>query len=243
MNKNHKLSLSKEFGIIFILSLISFSGMQSIYGNKLLGWSRRAYLLFHLIALVLALFLIFKSFKNKGVLYKMAFKFLQLPVSNVLKFTVIVIFMGNLISIGIGEPCYPFYDVGMFRYTTKFSNPTKIVYRTKYYYWEDGKAKILDLRKEGFTLLSDHLGWGYTHEFTFSANYHNKGQKENFDFISAKVKPLGIDTLWVGVQTLNYDTGIVSFDTDICKAIEINTTKNIYYGPIYIPQYQLNKCK
>jgi len=242
MKKYFNFSLLKEFGIIFILILVFFNGIQSIDGNKLLSWSGRVYLLFHIISFLLLIFLLIRSFKNEGVLYKIAIKFWDLPVSKGLKIAVIIVFIGNLISIGIGKPSYPFYDVGMFRWSSKFSNPSKIVKRTKYYYWKDGEAKILELRKEGFTLLSEHLGWGFTHEFTFSATYHNKGQKANFDFIWSKVKPLGIDTLWVGIQTVNYDTGVVSFDTDICKAIEVNT-HNMYYGPIYIPEYQFNKCK
>jgi hypothetical protein len=105
-------------------------------------------------------------------------------------------------------------------------------------------VKVLDLRKEGFVLLAEHFGWwGYNHEFTFSATFHNKGQKENFDFITKEMKALGIDTLWVGVHWLNYENGEVGFDSDICNAIEVNTTEKIHYGPIYIPEYQINKCK
>jgi hypothetical protein len=243
MIREQKISSFKEFGMFFILLLIFFNGLQSIDRDTLLGWKGKIYILVHLVCLGLLIFQIINNFKNKGVLFKTIIKFWNLPINKSLKIAVIIVFMGNLVSIGIGKPSYPFYDVGMFRWSKEFSNPSKILYRTKYYYWKDSKAKVLDLRREGFVLLSEHFGWGYSHEFTFSANYHNKGQKENFDFILSKVKSLGIDTLWVGVQTVNYASGEVKFDPDICNAIEINNSKEIYYGPIYMPHYQINKCK
>lgn len=68
------------------------------------------------------------------------------------------------------------------------------------------------------------------------------GGKENFDFLSALMKQRGIDTLWVGIHAVNFETGEVSFDPDICRAIQMNETAQLYYGPIYIPDYQISKC-
>ncbi len=169
-------------------------------------------------------------------------KIKNIPIPNGAKWAIAVVFLGNLTSILFGEPCYPFYDVGMFRWTTNFENAPKVVYKPKYFYWKEGKANILDLRKEGFFFLHEHFGLRYTHEFTFATTYHNKGQKENFDFILQRLKPLGIDTLWVGVHAVNYETKEVWFDTDLCNAIRVNNTENIHYGPIYVPKYQNEKC-
>ena len=56
------------------------------------------------------------------------------------------------------------------------------------------------------------------------------------------MKARGVDTLWVGVHTVNFETREVTFDADICNAVLINQTANLYYGPIYIPEYQIMKC-
>ncbi|NVJ46718.1 MAG: hypothetical protein HWE07_06310 [Cytophagia bacterium] len=187
--------------------------------------------------------IIWKSIKSKqGVLHWMINQFRLLPIPKGTKWAILIVFFGNFLSIAIGKPNYPFYDVGMFRWSSNFSNPEKIVYRPKYYYKKNGEVKILDLRKEGFFFLAEHWGWGTTHEFTFSANYHNKGQKENFEYIQNKAKEIGIDTLWVGVHAVNYETQEVWFDSDICKAIQINKMESIHYGAIYIPEYQILAC-
>jgi hypothetical protein len=147
-----------------------------------------------------------------------------------------------VISISLAAPRYPFYDVGMFRWASASRNNPKILSQHKYYYWKDGQYKILDLRKEGVMFLAEHFGWKYTEEFTFAARFRNRGEKKNFEFLSSLMQARGVDTLWVGVHSVNFKTREVSFDPDICNAVAFNQTANLYYGPIYIPMYQIEKC-
>jgi len=166
----------------------------------------------------------------------------MMPIPKGAKIVVTIVLIGNFCCIAVGMSRYPFYDVGMFRWSTPFKNQSTVVSKPKYYYLKDGKPQMIDLRKESFFFLSDHWSWGYTHEFTFGITYHNKGQKENFDFIRKHLQPFGIDTLWVGVQSVDYQTGKVTFNPDICRAIELNENQKLHYGPIYIPEYQKRKC-
>jgi len=211
------------------------------YLGENVGNSFKIKLFFFLhIAILTGCLIFFISNKNKII--SLINKLKQLPIPNGAKWAIAIVLIGNLISIAVGRPSYPFYDVGMFRWTTHFKDAPKVVYKPKYFYWKDGESKILDLRKEGYYLLHEHFGLRYTHEFTFAATYHNKGQKENFDFIMQKMKERGIDTLWVGVHAVNYETKEVWFNTDLCDAIRINQTEKIHYGPIYIPNYQMERC-
>jgi hypothetical protein len=234
----------KEFIIIFLSTLVIFSGLQS-YSRKIQSLNGNLYLLIHLIVLVFLVVFILKSWKQKALVYRIVDKVRLLEIPKKAKLVILLVFIGNFVSIGLGTSRYPFYDVGMFRWTIIFKDEPKIVYKPKYYYYDKvGKVKVLDLRKEGFLLLAEHFGWlGYNHEFTFSSTFHNKGQKENYEFIAKELKKEKVDTLWVGIHWVNYETGEVGFDPDICNAIEINSTKEIHYGPIYIPEYQLDKCK
>lgn len=230
----------REFIILFILILISFNGMQS-YQGKLHSMSGKLYLLLHFVVVLFLLVYLIRNYINKGVSYKLLMKFYFLSIPKGAKIAIALVFMGNFLCIGFAKSYYPFYEVGMFRWSSNFSNPAKMVYAPKYYYLKGDKVKVLDLRKESIFLFSDHLGWGYTHEFTFAATYHNKGQKENFEFIAQKMKERGVDTLWVGIQSINYATGVVAFNPDLTNAVKVNQTEKIHYGAIYIPEYQLQK--
>lgn len=84
----------------------------------------------------------------------------------------------NFIAITLGKSWYPFYDVGMFRWSTPYQNRDKIMYQLKYYYWQNGQYKILDLRKEGNFFLADHFGLGYAENFMFSAAYRYRGKRK-----------------------------------------------------------------
>jgi len=235
----------KEFIFLMILVLLVFDLIQSriIWEYFKTSLTVQIYLLIHLSAVLALIIWLVQSFrKRKGVIYWFFSQFRGARVPKGAKIAVLIVVIGNVVSIGIGKPSYPFYDVGMFRWSTNFYNPDKIVYQPKYYYYDEKEVKILDLRKEGFYFLADHWGWGYTHEFTFAATYHNKSQKENFDFLLNEANKLGIDSLWVGVHAVNYETKQVWFDPDPCKAIKTNSNEIIHYGPIYIPDYQLKKC-
>lgn len=186
--------------------------------------------------------LVYYSIVNGRVVGKCWRQFKNLPIPKGAKWAIGIVFIGNLLTIAFAKSYYPFYEVGMFRWSSKNWKPDPVLHKTKYFYYDQGQATVLDLRKESFFLFQEHLRWGYTHEFTFAASYHNKAQKENFEFVQSLMKERGIDTLWVGVQTVNYTTGEVSFNSDPCYAITINETAKLHYGPIYIPEYQRLTC-
>lgn len=235
-----------EFVVLFILTIILFNTIQSF--AKEAAWQsvtlkKKVYLVISLGLAIGWAYLLYRSITKDGVVMLVVKKFWALTIPKGAKVAIMIVFVGNVITIAIAKSYYPFYEVGMFRWSSKVSGKDKTLYCPKYYYRKNGEVVILNLRKESVFLLADHLGWGYTHEFTFAANYHNKGEKANFDFLADKLKEHGIDSLWVGVHSVNYATGHVEFNPDICNAIKINKTKRIPYGPIYIPEYQLARCE
>jgi hypothetical protein len=179
---------------------------------------------------------------RRGIIFYCVHKFRSLPIPRAAKYLIVIILFGNLMAISLGQPRYPFYDVGMFRWSTPFRNHDKVMSQHKYYYWKNGQYKILDLRKEGSFFLAEHFGWGYTDEFMFGARFRHRGKQKNFEFLSALMKEQGVDTLWVGVHSVNFETREVTFDPDLCNAVKTNQTADLYYGPIYIPDYQLSRC-
>jgi len=180
--------------------------------------------------------------QKSSLFYVLVQKFIWLPIPKGAKRAAVIVACANLVAIGFGIARYPFYDVGMFRWATTFKDRDKTVYRPKYYFWDHGHYKILDLRKEGSFMLADYFGPGFTEEFTFAAAFHQKGKKGNFEFLQHEMQTRGIDTLWVGIHSVNFATQEVKFDPDICNAIRINADSSLYYGPIYIPDYQRMKC-
>jgi len=169
-------------------------------------------------------------------------KFRSLSIPTGAKVVIALVLITNLLFIASGSQRYPFYDVGMFRWAKDFKDRDKIEHELKYYYLQKGQYKILELRKEASFFLAEYFGLGYSNDFTYSTAYFHKGETENFQFLSRAMKERGVDTLWVGVHTVNFETRVVIFDPDICNAIKINQTADLYYGPIYIPDYQLKKC-
>lgn len=239
---------SKSFELFSIIVLFFFiiNLKQSDYFLQCFNGSRKIKLLLltHiLVIIILSIFICRKIYRKNSLLIKLYILFFyKLKIPKGAKIAICVVFIGNVMSIIIGKPLYPFYNVGMFRWNTSFKNKSEIVYKPKYYYYKNGVVHILDLRKESFYFLSEYLGLGYTHEFTFAATYHNKAQKNNFDFIISALKEQGVDTLWVGIHAVNYKTKKVWFDPDICNAIKVNNSVDLHYGSIYIPDYQIKKC-
>jgi hypothetical protein len=235
-----------EIFAIFLLMSLIINLNQSDYSFDYFYNSRKKLLLisvYYLVILLLFIFFCIKIYRKTSLLIKLCrLFFFQLHIPQGAKIAIALVFIGNALSIIFAKPVYPFYDVGMFRWNTPFKDQNEIVYKPKYYYFKDGIPKIIDLRKESFYFLSDNLGLGFTHEFTFATAYHNKAQKENFNYLASEFKKRGIDTIWVGVHAVNYKTKKVWFDPDICNAITINKNKNLHYGPIYIPGYQIEQC-
>ena len=226
-------------GIFFLINLIqsreSYNNFDSSIGCIL-------FILIHILFIGLLILTTVRGLIKQSFVQIILDTFNTISIPRGAKIATIIIFGGNIIAIIIGKPCYPFYDVGMFRWSKEFGHQDKIVYQPKYYYIKNGEYKILDLRREGSIFFSEHFGWGYTNEFTFAATFHNKAQKNNFEFLSKIMMKRGVDTLWVGIHSVNFETKEVKFDTDICNAIHINKNFEIYYGPIFIPEYQIAMC-
>lgn len=241
---NKRLKQIILWSILLIILLDFTNSLMYFFKYKMFGsYKALFYLSAHLPFIFLFIFLFVKDLRNEeGLLKTILNKIALSKIPKNMKYIVMVVFFGNLISIGLGKPLYPFYDVGMFRWQTKFDKESKTVYLTKYYYYKNGEYKILDLRKESFLFFSEHFDITFSHIFTFSANFHNKSRQETFDYLIEKLKVDGIDTLWVGLQSVNYETGLVKFETDKCKAIKFNND-NLHYGPLFIPNYQLEKCE
>ncbi|HJW30342.1 MAG TPA: hypothetical protein VJ508_14015 [Saprospiraceae bacterium] len=228
--------------IVFFLcaSLLQTEGLSGYYHSMLLF---RVYFWLSVILTLACTFLLVRNYrKGQSILPIIFQKFRTLPIPRPARYVLIFVFIGNLLAVALGKAWYPFYDVGMFRWATHFEKNDKVLYQLKYYYWQNGHFKILDLRKEGSFFLADHFGLGYSEDFMFSAAFRYRGEKKNFDFLSARMKEQGIDTLWVGIHAVNFGTGEVAFDPDICRAIHMNETAQFYYGPIYIPDYQMSMC-
>ncbi len=180
--------------------------------------------------------------RQRGIFYYCVYTFKSLSIPRVAKYVIVIVLLGNFMAIGFGKQRYPFYDVGMYRWPKEYKSRDKIVNEVKYYYLRPDGYKILELRKESSFLLAEHFGWGYSNDIAYATTYFHKGEKENFEYLSDAMKERGIDTLWVGVHSYNFETHEVTFDPDICHAITINKTADLCYGPIYIPTYQLEKC-
>jgi hypothetical protein len=202
--------------------------------------------IFVLVSIPLIVLWIFMSirdyFHRRGILYYCVHKFKSLPIPKVAKCIIVIVILGNFMAISFGKQRYPFYDVGMYRWPKDYMTRDKTVYEVKYYFWQDGDYKILELRKESSFLFAEHFGWGYSNDIAYANTYFHKGEKENFEFLSHEMKERGVDTLWAGVHSVNFETHEVTFDPDICNAININQMASLYYGPLYIPTYQLVKC-
>jgi|WetSurMetagenome_2_1015567.scaffolds.fasta_scaffold96757_2 hypothetical protein len=245
MSPFYKSRSFKEIGFSFIALFLLMNLLQT---PKILFYFH-SYLFFKIGFLVslgvisVWVFVSVRDFLSKrGLFYYGVKKFKSLSIPAAAKVAIVFAFVGNLIAISWGAQRYPFYDVGMFRWPVAFKDIDKTRYEVKYYYWKQGQYKILELRKECSFFLAEHFGWGYSPDFAYATAYFHKGEKENFQFLSQAMRERGVDTLWVGVHSVNFETREVKFDPDICNAIRINQTAKLYYGPIYIPEYQMKKC-
>lgn len=180
--------------------------------------------------------------RQRGVFYYCVHTFRALSIPRVAKYVIIFVLLGNFMAIGFGKQRYPFYDVGMYRWPKEYKSRDITVYEVKYYYRQADEYKILELRKESSFLLAEYFGLGYSNDIAYATTYFHKGEKENFEYLSHAMKERGVDTLWAGVHSFNFETHELTFDPDICHAITINKTADLYYGPLYIPTYQLEKC-
>ena len=226
--------------LILLMSLLQTERLSYYYHALLLF---RIYFWVSIVVIASCALLLTRIFIRKESFIPIVIqKFNSLSIPRGAKLLMIIVFVGNLFAIALGKAWYPFYDVGMFRWSTPFERKDKIMHQLKYYYWKNGECKILDLRKEGTFLLAENLGMGYTEDFMFSARFRNRGEKKNFEFLSARMKERGVDTLWVGVHAVNFETREVTFDPDICHAVTLNKEIKHYYGPLYIPDYQLSRC-
>jgi len=240
MNRRLREVALLTIALTLFLSLLQTERLMYYYHSLFLF---RVYFWVSVILTGICTFLLIRIFIRGQSIFPIIYqKFRSLAIPKVAKYIIVIVMAGNLTAIALGKAWYPFYDVGMFRWSAPFQNNDKMMYQLKYFFWQNGQYKILDLRKEGSFFLAEHLGWSYTEEFMFSARFRNRGEKKNFEFLSALMKERGIDTLWVGIHGVNFETREISFEPDICQAVTMNETVKLYYGPIYIPDYQVNRC-
>jgi len=240
MNKAIKESLFWVILLVLLTSLIQTERLSYYYHSNLYF---QFYFWISIFVICLCAFFLFRIITRKESFIPVVIqKFKSLSIPTGAKVLIIVGLTGNLIAIGLGKSRYPFYDVGMFRWSTPYRNLDKRMVQLKYYYWKNGEYKILDLRKEGVPGFANHFGWGYTEDLMFSMRFRVRGEQKTFEYLRSLMEERGVDTLWAGVQTVNFDTREVSFDPDICNAVHLNQTLTQYYGPLYIPDYQLSRC-
>lgn len=240
MNRIFREAALLTVALMLFMSLLQTESLMLYYHSLFLF---RVYFWVSLILIVICTFFLIRNFVRGQSIFPIVYqKFRSLRIPKGAKYVIVIVMTGNLMAIILGNSRYPFTDVGMFRWSTQLHNDDKVMYQLKYYYWQNGQHKILDLRKEGAFYLAEHLGWSYTEEFMFAARFRNRGEKKNFEFLSDLMKDRGVDTLWVGVHSVNFETHDVAFDPDICQAVKINQTENLYYGPIYVPDYQVSRC-
>ena len=235
----------KEIGFAFVALTLLFTILQT---DQLFHYFQTIFLfkIFVLVSIpVIVLWLIMTIrdyLRRQGIFYYCIQKFRSLSIPKGAKYIIVLVLLGNFIAIGLGKQRYPFYDVGMYRWPKEYMTRDKTVYEVKYYYRQGDDFKILELRKESSLLLAEHFGLGYSNDIAYATTYFHKGEKENFEYLSHEMKERGVDTLWAGVHSFNFETHELTFDPDICHAINVNQTADFYYGPLYIPTYQLEKC-
>ncbi|HQW04036.1 MAG TPA: hypothetical protein PLR30_16220 [Saprospiraceae bacterium] len=235
----------KEIGFAFVALTLLFTILQT---DQLFHFIQTIFLfkifvLVSILVIVLWLIMTIRDYlRQRGIFYYCVNTFSSLSISRSAKYIIVIVLLGNFIAIGLGKQRYPFYDVGMYRWPKEYRTRDKTVYEVKYYYRQAGEYKILELRKESSLLLAEHFGLGYSNDIAYATTYFHKGEKENFEYLSREMQERGVDTLWAGVHSFNFDTHEVTFDPDICNAISINQTAKLYYGPLYIPTYQIEKC-
>ena len=249
--QDSRLTIPNKFRWIkeIIFSFIALSLLMTILQTDSLFHYIKTILLFKVFVLIsipiigLWLILTVRDYLHRrGIFYYGIQKFKSSPIPKAAKYVIVIVLIGNLMAIGFGKQWYPFYDVGMYRWPVNYESRDKINYEVKYYYWQQDTYKILELRKESSFFLAEHFGWGYGNDIAYATSYFHKGEKENFEYLSREMKERGVDTLWAGVHAINFETNEITFDPDICKAININQRAKLYYGPLYIPTYQLEKC-
>lgn len=223
--------------VFFVLNLVN--SVEEI-GVDFTSAKQLVYYVFHVLAVLVLFRNIYTDIKSENSFLRHLYnRFTKSKIPKTLRVIIVLIFIGQLIYISIGETRYPLSYVGMFSWSVDFSEAPTQVHLPKYYYYEDGEPQIVEIRKQHIFFMADLLGWGFNNELTFSMNYHYKGEKENFKFLKESLEDEGIDSLWVGLQTVDYKNQEVHFDPDIERATAYNdTASNIYYGPIYLPKYQ-----
>jgi hypothetical protein len=229
------------------LLLLWFVGTNLYQSFQHLGddyiWTPKlaVYVVVHALLMVAcAIILLRESRRPANLFARIKAQLSALPMPRVAKIVVGVILLVQLGHITLGVTNYPFADVGMFRWAKEQRELPAELTLPKYYYTDaNGAVYPVEIRKQHIWAAADLLGWGYNNEYTFSATYHYKAEKANFDLLSEAIRSkAGIDTLWVGLQTVDFATGTVSFDPDRERAILFNDTARIHYGKLFVPHYQ-----
>ena len=197
INKNWFYHKNFKIGLNVILVFLAFNFVNSIVKiglDKLSSIIHFVYYIIHLLALIILVYNISSDIKSSNSWLKKIYRRIKgVAIPRLLKIITLIIFIGQLFYITIGETRYPFSYVGMFSWSVDFSDEPSQIHQPKYYYYEDGEPQIVEIRKQHIFFMADLLGWGYNNELTFSMNYHYKGEKENFKFLKQSLESKGIE--------------------------------------------------
>ena len=205
---------------------------------------RKIYVGAHLLLMTPCAWVLWKDARRKdGLIQRTAKAIRMLPMSIVAKVVLGALFLVQMAYITLGRTNYPFADVGMFRWHKEAKALDPVLTLPKYYYRNaEGHFEPLEIRKQHIWAFADLLGWGYNNEYTFSVAYHYKAQRATYEhLLTALEREAGIDTLWLGLQTVDFRTGEVRFDIDTERANAFVQKNRIFYGPTHIPGHQLSR--
>ena len=234
MNNFKRKILNRLLLIVFIIGLLDLCKSPKFFGR--LNFLSEEAILYYLLHLPL-LIIFYLKFK-KNLFLNFINKWREIKIPEKVKHFVLVVYFFNLLSIFFSFPIYPFYDVGMFSKNYKFNEPS-VKTKTQYYYIDKNKKPtFIDLRNPGFLLLNSSIDFRATHVYTFSINYHNRSKKSTFNEISEYYKQRGIDTLFVGLRSIDYKSKEVLIETDPSRVREFILKNSEGYGNSYIPEYQ-----
>lgn len=229
------------------LALLVFVGMDllqsggEIAKHQRIGPRLGAFIGIHLLLMGCSVVVLVRDARRPpGLIVRMARHYRALPIPLAARTTVSLLLLVLSGFIVVGKTSYPFADVGMFRWVKAARDMPPVQHRPVYYFKAvDGTARIVHIRKQHIWAMADLLGWGWNNEYTFSANYLYKGLRANHDFLLAELKrTAGVDTLWVGLASVDFRSRVVSFDPDPIRAVMYNDTAEVFYGPLFIPDHQ-----
>ena len=129
------------------------------------------------------------------------------------KWTILIIACVQAVHVCLGLPIYPFYEVGMFRWSEPNKKLPDICGQYRYYWKnQNGEIQVWRTRRQHIEWPPDLMGWGWNNEMTFPMTYHWPHLKKNYEYtLMALKEAAGVEELFLGVETVNFLTGEVNF--------------------------------